>query len=293
MSKIRECFKSRREFGHLIEADYSQLEINVLALLSEDAMLIKDLKSGRDLHTMRASELYNIKEYDVTPKQRRLAKTLSFQLQYGAGAKTMAEINKIPQKLAKDFIYNFFDRYEDVFNWHQDLLRHVSENRTKSMTPELVGERTPMGLSRHKCEMTTATGRNLVFKDYDSKYRKGETAFSPTEIKNYPVQSVATDIMKIALGALAYKVWFDEDICIINTIHDNIMLDVSEENHTKACKLLTWAMLDRTTEILKKRYNIELPVPLEIEIKSGGSWDCMKKVDLPFMQYKGVDIRNM
>ena len=272
MSKIRECFKSRRENGFLVEADYSQLEINVLALLSEDEMLIKDLKSGRDLHTMRASELYNIKEYNVTPKQRRLAKTFIFQLQYGAGAKTMAQINKIPQKVAKEFIHNFFDRYKDVFNWHQDLLHHVSENRKNS------GERTPMGLPRYECKMTTATGRNLVFKDYDSKYRKGETAFSPTEIKNYPVQSVATDIMKIALGAIAYKLWFDTDIRIINTIHDNIMVDVAENRHEDACKTLTWAMVDRTTTILKSRYDIELPVPLEIEIKSGRSWDCMRLV---------------
>jgi len=275
MSKIRECFKSRRENGFLVEADYSQLEINVLALLSEDEMLIKDLKSGRDLHTMRASELYNIKEYDVTPKQRRLAKTLSFQLQYGAGAKTMAEINKIPQKVAKEFIHNFFDRYEDVFKWHQDLQDHVNTYC------ESEGERTPMGLPRYECEIHTITGRKLIFKDYDSKYKKGETAFSPTEIKNYPVQSVATDIMKIALGALAYKLWFDTDMCIINTIHDNIMLDVAEEQHTNACKALKWAMVDRTTQILKSRYDIELPVPLEIEIKSGGSWDCMKKVDTP------------
>jgi len=287
MSNIRECFKSRREFGKLIEADYSQLEINVLALLSEDAMLIKDLKSGRDLHTMRASELYNIKEYDVTKKQRRLAKTLSFQLQYGAGAKTMAQINKIPYQVAKDFIYNFFDRYEDVWRWHGDLQAHVSNNRQHN------GERTPMGLPRYRCEMSTITGRKLVFKDYDSKYKKGETAFSPTEIKNYPVQSVATDIMKIALGALAYKLWFDTDMCIINTIHDNIMLDVAEEQHTNACKYLKWAMVDRTTQILKSRYDIELPVPLQIEIKSGGSWDCMEKVDLPFMQYQGVDIPNI
>jgi len=277
MSSIRECFKSRREFGLLVEADYSQLEINVLALLSEDAMLIKDLKSGRDLHTMRASELYNIKEYDVTPKQRRLAKTLSFQLQYGAGAKTMAEINKIPQKVAKEFIHNFFDRYEDVWKWHGDLRYHVDTRCDHQ------GERTPMGLPRYQCEMRTITGRKLVFKDYDSKYKKGETAFSPTEIKNYPVQSVATDIMKIALGALAYKLWFDTDMCIINTIHDNIMLDVVEEQHTRACKALKWAMVDRTTQILKSRYNIELPVPLEIEIKSGGSWDCMKKVDTPYI----------
>ena len=277
MSNIRECFKSRRELGKLVEADYSQLEINVLALLSEDEMLIKDLKSGRDLHTMRASELYNIKEYDVTPKQRRLAKTLSFQLQYGAGAKTMAEINKIPQKVAKEFIHNFFDRYEDVFKWHQDLQDHVNTYC------ESEGERTPMGLPRYECEIHTITGRKLIFKDYDSKYKKGETAFSPTEIKNYPVQSVATDIMKIALGALAYKVWFDTDMCIINTIHDNIMLDVEEEQHTNACKALKWAMVDRTTQILKSRYDIELPVPLEIEIKSGGSWDCMKKVDTPYI----------
>jgi len=277
MTRIRECFKSRRENGLLVEADYSQLEINVLALLSEDAMLIKDLKSGRDLHTMRASELYNIKEYDVTPEQRRMAKTLSFQLQYGAGAKTMSQINKIPQNMAQTFIRNFFDRYEDVFNWHQDLLHHVSENKNTK------GERTPMGLPRYECEMTTATGRNLVFKDYDSKYKKGETSFSPTEIKNYPVQSVATDIMKIALGALGYKVWFNNYMCIINTIHDNIMLDVVEDYHTNACDALKWSMVDRTTQILKSRYDIELPVPLSVEIKSGHSWDCMKKVDIPNM----------
>jgi len=287
MSKIRECFKSRKTQGHLIEADYSQLEINVLALLSKDSILINDLKSGRDLHTMRASELYNIKEYDVTPKQRRLAKTLSFQLQYGAGAKTMADINKIPQKIAKDFIHNFFDRYEDVFRWHQDLLNYIHTNRKNS------GERTAMGLPRYKCEMPTITGRNLVFKEYDSKYKKGETAFSPTEIKNYPVQSVATDIMKIALGALAYRVWFDNDILLVNTIHDNIMLDVAEDLHDKSCKLLTWAMVDRTTDILKSRYNIELPVPLTIDIKSGASWDSMKKVELPYMQYNKVDIHDI
>jgi len=71
MSRIRQCFPSRYKDGLLIEADYSQLEIVVLAYLSNDENLIKDLISGRDLHRMRASQLYTTPEHQITPEQRR------------------------------------------------------------------------------------------------------------------------------------------------------------------------------------------------------------------------------
>jgi DNA polymerase-1 len=274
MSRIRQCFHSRYHDGILVEADYSQLEIVVLAYLSDDEILADDLNSGRDLHCMRASELYRIPESEVTYEQRRIAKTLSFQLQYGAGAKTMSEINKIPVKVAKEFIHNFFDRYQEVHKWHQDLISHIDTYCEGSK------EKTPMGFPRYKCEIHTPIGRKLVFKDYDSKYKKGETAFSPTEIKNYPVQSVATDIIKIALGALAYKLWFNGKIKIINTVHDNIVIDCSLKEREEVCNMLQWSMVTRTTHILKSRYDIELPVPLKIDIKSGAVWSEMRTIDI-------------
>ena len=223
---------------------------------------------------MRASELYRIPESKVTPEKRRIAKTLSFQLQYGAGAKTMSEINNIPVKVAKTFINNFFSRYEDVYKWHQDLQEHVNTYCEHN------GNRTPNGLPRYECEIQTPTGRKLVFKDYDSKYKKGETAFSPTEIKNYPVQSVATDIIKIAIGVLAYRLWFNDKIKIINTVHDNIIIDCELEQRDKVLKLLKWAMISRTTQILNIRYDMQLPVPLSIEAKQGKVWSDMHTVDI-------------
>tara|TARA_R110002020_G_scaffold461981_1_gene681227 strand:- start:2025 stop:2894 length:870 start_codon:yes stop_codon:yes gene_type:complete len=289
MSRIRKCFTSRYEDGFLVEADYSQLEIVVLAYLSDDKNLIDDLQSGRDLHRMRASELYNIEESKVTQQQRRIAKTLSFQLQYGAGAKTMAEINKVPKSLAQEFIDNFYTRYSQVQSWQQGIQDYVTSNvgsewfDYESHALDKIS-RTPLGIPRHPSAICSPTKRTLVFREYDSKYHhgggKGHIQYSPTEIKNYPVQSLATDIIKIALGALAYKLWFNGTIKIVNTVHDNIVVDCRLEDREKVCNLLKWAMIQRTTAILKDRYNIELPVPLSIEVKYGKVWSDMQVVDI-------------
>jgi DNA polymerase-1 len=291
MSRIRQCFHSRYKNGILVEADYSQLEIVVLAYLAQDITLADDLNSGRDLHTMRASELYKISEADVTSEQRRVAKTLSFQLQYGAGAKTMSEINKISRTLAQEFIDNFYNRYLGVEAWQKANEDYVKRRGGLDWWYEYESEalskldRTPLGVPRHPSPLRSPSTRTLVFREYDSKYghkhkKKRTIQYSPTEIKNYPVQSLATDIIKIALGALAYKLWFNDKIKIINTVHDNIIIDCSLKEREEVCNMLQWAMVDRTTSILKNRYDIELPVPLKIEIKSGTIWSEMHTIDI-------------
>ena len=91
---IKDCFISRwGSDGYLMEVDFSQLEVVALAILSGDPVLKDDLLSGRDMHRMRAAELFGIPEASVTDGQRQLCKQLSFQLQYGAGYKSMAEKN--------------------------------------------------------------------------------------------------------------------------------------------------------------------------------------------------------
>ncbi len=129
MSRIKECFTTRFENGKIVNADFSQLEVVGLAILSLDRQLIDDIKSGRDMHVVRAAELLGIAESAVTKQQRQLAKMLSFQLQYGSGARNMAEQNKIHINLAKKFIEQYYERYKDVKQWQlqtkQDFVLHT------------------------------------------------------------------------------------------------------------------------------------------------------------------------
>src|SRR3990167_6042155 len=115
MSRIKECFTSRFHLGVLMEADYKQLEVCVLAVLSGDKQLKSDLLSGMDLHELRAKELF--RTVAVTKEQRRIAKALSFQLQYGSGPNNMAVNLGIPINVAKAFINLYYERYPAVADW--------------------------------------------------------------------------------------------------------------------------------------------------------------------------------
>lgn len=283
MSKIRECFKSRWEDGYLVEVDYSQLEIIALAALSGDENLIEDLLSGKDLHTSRAAELFKIPEKEVTKAQRRYAKTWSFMLQYGAGAKSMAESEGMPIETAKQFIANYYERYPKVKEWQDYVIKSVTENRTKDGD-----KKTSSGKPRHKGEFVSITGRRYMFLTYDNKYynkhRAGseETQFSATQMKNWPCQGFATaDIMKIALGILSTKLWGNTRMLMVNTVHDSIVFDVADkEALIDLLDITVESMLDQTTDVLKRRYGIDLPVPLSMEIKYGKNWDDMSVIKL-------------
>ena len=124
MSKIKECFVSRHEDGMIWEMDYAQLEVFGLAVLSKDQQLKDDLKSGIDMHCQNAAKMYgagyaDVKAWYTDPtsaqhklwKERRsVAKVFSFQLQYGSGARNMAESQGVQVKLAENFIAAYYER---------------------------------------------------------------------------------------------------------------------------------------------------------------------------------------
>ncbi len=277
---IRTCFESRfGTDGILMEVDYSQLEIFVLAHITGDKTLAADLLSGKDLHYMRAAQLFRVPESKVTKQQRRTAKTLSFQLQYGAGAKSMGVALGITQTLCQEFIDQYYARYPDVKRYQDNLILEVAKLR------EPTGEHTVLGYTRGKATLVTPTGRRYVFNEYDNPFHDATatwkhtnpTNFSPTQIKNYPVQGFATgDVVPMVLGEVYQAVVsYHDTVKLINTVHDSILLDIRDDMCHTVGELVKKVMED-APNILKRVFDIDFNLPLNVEIKVGKTWANMK-----------------
>jgi len=275
---IRECFGSRfGSSGILMEVDYSQLEIFVLAHLTADEILISDLLSGKDLHIMRAAQLFRVPECDVTKSQRRIAKTLSFQLQYGAGAKSMSVALDILQSICQEFIDLYYARYPKVKVYQDYHIRAIAGLRKPT------GNSSPTGFPVGKSTLCTKTGRRYVFNEYDNPFYKvtngwGEPVnFSPTQIKNYPVQGFATgDIVPMVLGEVYHAVVpYHDTVKLINTVHDSILLDMQDTMVYSIGSLVKQVMED-APDMLKRVFDIDFNLPLNVEIKVGKTWANMK-----------------
>ena len=270
MSNIRSCFTSRfGEYGQIVELDYSQLEIYVLAYLSGDKQLKHDLLSGVDLHGISAERLFGSA---FTPAQRTLAKSLSFQLQYGAGYASMAAENNIPELLAKKFIKNYFDRYPDVKRWQDETMIKVHKNRTVS------SRRTANGFPAGTSTIVSVTGRRYTFTEKDAPdWMSAVTSFSPTEVKNYPVQGLATgDIVPMVLGRL-YRhfcnfVSYRNGFFMVGTVHDSVLFDCINKDAALMVVREAKRIMESIPATLKSKYEIDFDLPLKVEAKIGPNW---------------------
>lgn len=283
MSRIKQVFTSRFPNGRLIEADFGQLEIVALSFLSGDVNLQQDLKDGIDLHCMSAALMegttykYFKDAYDAGNKtaiaKRKLAKALSFQLQYGAGPKKMAEETGCSEEEARNFIMNYYIRYSGVKRYHKRLLHAISMARVPSTKHTTSG--LPAGISKFK----SITGRIYTF--YEEDDFKGTPSFKPTKIKNYPVQGFATaDIVPMVLGEIhkdIYRKELQDDVLLINTIHDSILLDVKETFVCTGLEIL-YNNMRNVPQLLLDRFGITFPLEIKVDIKAGRNWANMKEV---------------
>jgi len=285
MSRIKECFTSRFvDGGVIMEADYSQLEVIVLAFLSQDRQLMADIKTGIDLHCMSAADLFSIPYKDllagyqegneVFTKYRKIAKGFSFQLQYGSGATAMAEKLELPVEMAKKFIKNYYARYPGVKRFQEKVSSEVQASRKPSKY------RTEKGLPAGIGHYTSITGRRYVFQEYDSlefMVKRGQpVSFSPTQMKNYPVQGFATgDIVPLMMGVLYEELKKDPFLItkalLVNTVHDSIMLDVHGAVVDKVARLVKRVLEDAPKYILDT-WGIVFDLPLKIDVTTGRSW---------------------
>jgi DNA polymerase I-like protein with 3'-5' exonuclease and polymerase domains len=277
MSEIRKYYASRFAGGKLLEIDFSQLEIFVLAYLSGDPWLRQDLLSGADLHGISAAALFG---GGWTKQQRKIAKQLSFQLQYGAGAKSMATTNGVPYSTAKKFIDNYYDRYPMIKEYQDNLIEVV--NKLRKPTSRRSAKGNPVG----KAKFTSLTGRIYTFIENDAPdFLASETSFSPTQIKNFQVQGFATgDIVPLVLGKLHRGlidfVGDSEQVLLINTVHDSVMFDCISETVARSWAKNAVRIMENAPLYLDEAFGIDFDLPLRVEVEMGDNWAEMKPLDL-------------
>jgi DNA polymerase I-like protein with 3'-5' exonuclease and polymerase domains len=241
---IKKVFKSRWEGGQIMEADFAQLEFRVAAFLSQDKVAIDEVTTGFDVHSYTAKVISDAGQ----PTTRQQAKEHTFAPLYGASGfgRTEAEAAYYKQ---------FTSKYSGIGEWHKELAKEAL-NTGKIRTP---------------------SGREFAFPDVQRRRHGGVTFF--TQIKNYPVQSFATaDIVPISLIYIDKLMGVNQmQSCIVNTVHDSIVIDVHPNETEKVIKVI-----NRTNEILtalvNKRWNIDFNVPLLLEAKIGPNWLDTKDV---------------
>jgi DNA polymerase I-like protein with 3'-5' exonuclease and polymerase domains len=281
MSKIRKHFISRFPEGMIVEADYSQLEVLYLAHITKDTRLRNDLEMGLDMHTVRAAELFGVGELYVTPEQRRAAKSLSFMLQYGAGASHMSKETGLPKEKCTEFITNYYSRYPSVKTWQDGMAIAVTDHTKREVTTE----KTPRGYPKGKTVWQSETGRKYTFTEADApdwmQKRGVHTSFKPTEIKNYPIQGGATgDIVPMMIGKV--NRWIvsqdlTEHVKLIATIHDSIVLDVEREYLSLTCSSVK-NILESAPEEYEINFGVKFDLKLPVEVNYGPNWaECKTK----------------
>lgn len=300
MSDIKSCFETRFEDGALVEMDYSQLEVIGLAVLCNCPVLKNDIRNGIDMHCQNAADLYNGDYLTVLDaykhpthhahgewiKKRKLAKAFSFALQYGAGAKSLANDNGVPLKLAQKFIANYYDRYPTIKEWQQENIEAVGCSAVPT------GRKTPMGYPTMKGFLEMETGRIYEFEQFDApdflKEKGIHTSFSPTQIKNYPVQGFSTgDLVPMAIGEIAKYLYYndiEQEILLINTVHDSILFDCDNfglisDTHQHLRNLKT-IMLSISDDINSLWPSIDFDLPLAVDAEHGKDWGNMKPLTL-------------
>ena len=237
---FRKYFITKNEDYVLIDADYSQIELKVLAHLSKDPNMIYAFNSGTDIHSVTASQIFKVRISDVTPEMRSRAKTVNFGIVYGMGEHSLAKDLRISYREAKNYIISYFATYPDV----QAYIRGLIESAT-----EKGYARTMNGRIRYIPELA-ASNRNVK-------------AFGERVAMNSPIQGTAADIIKIAMinvsrALKAAKI----DARLILQVHDELIIEAN-----KNCVEEAKAILKREMENA-----VRLSVPLTAQISVGENW---------------------
>lgn len=272
---VKRAFISRwGKDGCILELDYSQLEMVWLAGLSGDCTLISDINDGRDMHTELFKDEYG---REPTKDERKLFKRRSFALVYGAGATGIAEQAKITLTEAKEFIKTFYTRYSGVKRRHDELKTRANDEGVTFYKEKETGP--------HKSwQLVMPWGRRYNFVTYHNTWSPTPT-FSPTELKNYPVQGSATgDMVPMMLGILQRRLeeaghWERQDALLINTVHDSVLLDVKKEvlyDVARLCK----ETLEDAPRYLKQHLGIDFPCKLSVSVEAGPNWQDIEPLEL-------------
>lgn len=223
-----------------IDADYSQIELRIMAHLSGDRTLIDAFVSGADIHSITASKVFHVSQGEVTPVMRRNAKAVNFGIIYGISSFGLSSDLNISRKEASDFIEEYFRTFPDVKNYLDVCVEKAKKDGY----------------------VTTQFGRRRPLPELSSSNFM-QRSFGERVAMNAPIQGMAADIMKIAMINVRHR--FEKEGLkskVILQVHDELLVEAPE------------AEADRASELLKEEMEnaVSLSVPMTVEVSRGMNW---------------------
>ena len=238
--EIRKAFVAGKPGWKILSADYSQIELRLMAHLSGDKTLIESFRKGEDVHTRTASEIFGVPQAEVSGDLRRRAKTINFGIMYGMGAYGLASRLSIPQEEAQNFITAYFARYPQVNDFIADTIARAYKEGY----------------------VTTLLNRRRYLPELGSDNRNVREFGERTAV-NTPIQGTAADLIKVAMiriaGRLRGESWASR---MILQIHDELLFEVPEKEVKRLSKMVTQEMEGA----------IQLHVPIRVDVGVGENW---------------------
>lgn len=238
--KIRQAFVARPGY-RIVAADYSQIELRIMAHLSGDKGLLEAFAEGRDIHTATAAEVFGVALDAVSGEQRRSAKAINFGLIYGMSAWGLGRQLHIERNQAQTYIDRYFDRYPGVARFMERIRAQAADDGY----------------------VETVFGRRLYLPEINAQNRTRRQAAERTAI-NAPMQGTAADVIKLAM--IDVDRWLREgdfDAWMVMQVHDELVFEVAE------------SQVDAFTDAVRQRMEgaAKLDVPLTVEANAGDNWD--------------------
>ena len=237
---MRRCF--RAPAGHkLVVADYSQIELRILADFTGDRGFVEAFRSGADLHRTTAAQVFNVKVEDVTKEQRDFAKRLNFGVVYGIGARRFALLTGLKETEAEDLLKRYFATYRDLDTWLRDAGFKAVRERTAPRT---------------------VAGRLFRF-NFDPEDKQA-ASLAQRNGKNAPIQGSSADIIKRALRLLHDRLRGTE-ARVVNVVHDEVVVECPAGEAEEFARVVEQAMCAAGEEYVKK-------VPVKVEAQPADEW---------------------
>ena len=234
---IKKAFKPKEGYIY-IDADYSQIELRVLAHISKDENMINAFKNNEDIHRQVASKVFGVPMEEVTKEQRSKAKAVNFGIIYGITAFGLSEQLKIDRKQSQEYIDNYLAKYSGIKTFMDEIVKKTEESGYVE---------TIFGRRRYVPELKS---NNYMVRQFGTRVAM-----------NTPIQGTAADIMKIAMIKL-YNNLKNVDAKIVLQVHDELIIEVKEEQKENAKKILKESMENAT----------KLDVPLKVDISEAKTW---------------------
>ena len=237
--RIRQAFIAREGYK-IVAADYSQIELRIMAHLAHDEGMLKAFTEGKDIHRSTAAEIFGVSLEEVTNEQRRNAKAINFGLIYGMSEFGLSNQLGISRQEARTYMDAYFNRYPNVLQFMTDIKAKAAEQGY----------------------VETLLGRRLYLPEIKSSNGMRRKAAERVAI-NAPMQGTAADIIKVAMIGIDKMIFGDENIKMIMQVHDELVFEVKAER------------VDHYSQLIKAEMEkaIKLHVPLIADVGVGDNWD--------------------